>query len=56
MGRNTSLSLESSVANNIEDLTPELIKSQVDSTELCAKTADCIVSSDQMQKTAAFYL
>lgn len=53
VGRNTSLSLESSVADNIEDSTPESIESQVDSMEVCA---DCIVSSNQMQKTAALYL
>ena len=53
VGRNTSLSLESSVADNIEDSTQESIESQVDSMEVCA---DSIVSSNQMQKTAALYL
>lgn len=50
VGRITSLSLESSVADNIEDSTQETIESQV---EVCA---DRIVSSNQMQKTAALYL
>lgn len=56
VGRSTSLSLESNVADNIEDLTQESIESQVDSMEVCAESADCIVSSNQMQKTAALYL
>ena len=47
MGRNTSLSLESSVADNIEDLIQESIESHVDSTrysmEVCAD--GCTVSS-----------
>ena len=58
MGRNTSLSLESSIADNIEDSTRESIESRVDSTrdsmEVC--TDDCTVSSNQMQKKAALYL
>ena len=53
VGRNTSLSLESSVADNIEDSTRESIESQVNSMEVCA---NCIASSNQMQKTAALYL